>query len=130
MNAADILRPGTPRPILIVDDDIEIIDVITELLAIEGLPAVGALSCHEAEAAACAHEPSLVLLDDQLGCERAPQVARRLRARCGETLPIVLLSGGDDLAMAARDAGVVAALAKPFSVEELLQCIQRHRMAH
>lgn len=51
----------------------------------------------------------------------------RLREHLGACLPIVLLSGAADLRATARAAGVVDALARPFTAKALLGCVRRHR---
>jgi DNA-binding response OmpR family regulator len=82
-------------PILVVDDDHEVLAAITEMLRDEGIPAIGAHGMREAEEVARAHRPSLVLLDWHLGADAI---------------------------------GAAETLSKPFHLEELLQCVERHRL--
>lgn len=119
---------GTAGPILVVDDDEDVLYAITDMLVEEGLETVSAQDSAEAEAAAKARCPSLVLLDYRLGGEDSGELAQRLRAECGERLPIVLVTGEADPAASALRMGVTATLSKPFSVDELLRCVERHRI--
>src|SRR5687767_7369049 len=106
-------------PILVVDDDHDVLVAITEMLHEQGLPAVGAHGKREAEEVARACHPSLVLLDLHLGPDDAAELALALREECGGALPIILVTG--DITPTGIDAvGAAETLTKPFHLEELL----------
>jgi len=113
-------------PVLVIDDDEDVIVTIDMILHEEAIEAVSARGADEALDALGGRRPSLVLLDYWLGTEEAPEVAARLR-RHFSGVPIVLLSGSTHLGRPAREVGAVATLAKPFAFDDLLECIGRHR---
>jgi two-component system alkaline phosphatase synthesis response regulator PhoP len=112
------------HPILIVDDDPAILDLIAQLLAEEGFPILTAGGGRMAVELARKHLPRLILLDLMMPEMNGWQVVGELRATAlTRAIPILLLSARRDMDMTARDLGVADYLAKPFDLEELLGCV-------
>ena len=128
MADAPIALKDTRGPVLVVDDDADLVTAVTESLIDEGIAAVGAHNSGSAVAAARRNPPSLVLLDFYLGEENAADVVGKLRAACGD-LPIVLLSGtsAEDLPRLAGSLRLAGTLPKPCGLDVLVATVKRHR---
>ena len=113
------------RPILVVDDDPDILALIARVLAEEGYAVLTAADGHAALALARRQPPALVVLDCMLPGPDGAAVARALRAWYGAALPIVLISASGRVREAARTLGILASLEKPFEVDALVTLVRR-----
>jgi CheY-like chemotaxis protein len=117
---------AAPRPILVVDDDPEILAMLRDFLESEGLAVRTAANGAEALDALDEVAPALILLDMRMpvldGWGFAQQVRER---RLG--YPIVVMTAADSARRWAEEIGATGYIAKPFDVNELLQTIERHR---
>lgn len=110
--------------LLVVEDDPEMAQDLTETLIEAGHSVVGPFhDADAAEAAAGLHNLDGALLDINLsGPTTGAQLAGRLKSRWG--VPVVFLSG--DIASAARHADLAAVLvAKPYGRKEVLEAVAR-----
>jgi two-component system OmpR family response regulator len=116
--------PDKPR-ILVVDDEPNILDVISMALRFQGFEVETAATGREALSAVRAFQPHLMLLDIMLPDMEGFQVAQRLGAeRAG--LPIVFLTARDTTEDKVRGLtmGGDDYVTKPFSLEELVARIR------
>jgi DNA-binding NarL/FixJ family response regulator len=116
-------RTGDCGPILVVDDDEGVCELLRGLLAGDA-PRVLCLGTGEAALRAAERErPSLVVLEVKLPGISGYEVCRALRDRFGPGLPIVFVSG-DRTQAHDRVAGMLLGaddyLAKPFAPDELI----------
>jgi two-component system, OmpR family, response regulator len=109
-----------PR-VLIVDDEPNILDVISMALRFHGFDVETAATGEQALAAATAFKPRLMVLDVMLPDIEGFDVARRLGARRAD-IPIIFLTARDDTADKVRGltGGGDDYVTKPFSLEELI----------
>jgi DNA-binding response OmpR family regulator len=114
------------RPILIVDDDAEILAMLRDFLESEGLTVRTA--ANGAEALDCLDEiaPALILLDMRMPVLDGWGFAEQLRLR-QLGYPIVVMTAAESARHWAEEIGATSYIAKPFDVNELLQTIERHR---
>jgi DNA-binding NarL/FixJ family response regulator len=116
------------NPILIVDDDPAMRELLSSLLDQAGLSTRQAATGEEALADARKERPRLVLLDVRLPGVSGYEVCRELRERYGEQLPIVFLSG-ERVESFDRAAGLLLGaddfVVKPFAPDELLARVRR-----
>ena len=114
-----------PR-VLVVDDDAPLRELVRTLLERAGL-AVSEAATGE-EALTVDVEPDAVVLDVLLPGVSGYEVCRDLRARFGENLPIVFLSG-ERMEALDRIAGLLIGaddyLVKPFEPDEMLVRLRR-----
>jgi DNA-binding response OmpR family regulator len=117
---------AAPRPILVVDDDPEILAMLRDFLESEGLAVRTAANGAEALDALDEVAPVLILLDMRMpvldGWGFAEQVRERQLA-----YPIVVMTAAESARRWAEEIGATGYIAKPFDVSELLQTIERHR---
>ncbi len=116
------------RPIvLVVDDDLDIAESISDVLRTGGYQVEIAESGDGALAIAGRLTVAMVLLDWRLPNEPAgAALVRRLRDLCGHATPVVVLSA-DPMSLAeAREAQVSDYLPKPFEIADLLHLVDTY----
>jgi CheY-like chemotaxis protein len=119
-----VLIERRARPILIVDDDREILAVERAVLAEEGFSVREAHNGAEALVALEADPPAMIVLDVQMPGIDGPTFARELRTRLRH-VPLVILTAAPDPKREADRCNAEAYLAKPFRAEDLLRLVRR-----
>ena len=113
--------------LLIVDDDAEAADILAVVLRAEGHDV--RVARHGAEGMALLHArtPELVLLDVEMPVLTGPEVAHAMLVHnLGlQDVPIYLCSGVLDFHRVAALVGTPYSLAKPFTLDAILQQIER-----
>ena len=106
--------------ILLVEDEIEVLDAITELLEREGYAVTRAVDGEEALRRVETERPDLVLLDVGLPGLSGLDVLQRLR-RDHPRVPVVMLTALNDEAQARRtlQMGAIDYIRKPFDLGHL-----------
>jgi CheY-like chemotaxis protein len=110
--------------ILIVDDDPTILDVVADLLDLEGYPVATAANGAEALEALRREPASLVLLDMRMPVLDGWGFARAAR-EAGYRAPIVVMSAAHDVRRWAAEVGAVGHIEKPFELHDLLAEVKR-----
>jgi DNA-binding response OmpR family regulator len=114
------------QPILIVEDDEDLVACLSALLEDEGYPVIVTSDGDEA-LAACAREPAMVLIDFRLpGDLQGADLVKALRERLSPTARVVLLTGDDNISGRAAELGVDDFLGKPFELDALLRLVGTH----
>jgi two-component system OmpR family response regulator len=114
-----------PTRILVVDDEANIVDVITMALRFQGFAVESAHTGAEALAAVSSFKPHLIVLDVMLPDMEGFDVARRLGAERA-SVPIIFLTARDATEDKIRGltTGGDDYVTKPFSLEELVARIR------
>lgn len=111
-------------PVLLVEDDMEIRELVTALLEREGLRVAAAADAVEADALRAKEPPSAVILDVMLPGEDGLSICRRLRSEGDNPfqLPILMLTAkGEDIdRIIGLEIGADDYLPKPFTPRELV----------
>ena len=107
------------RPILVVDDDAMLRDVVVLALLQSGYPVQEAANGSQALRAIEKSDPSLVVLDMQMPVLDGWGVARELQAKRLAT-PVLAMTAGPDAERSAQEIGAAGFLQKPFGISELL----------
>lgn len=112
------------NPILIVDDNEQILKILTQYIESEGWPYLTARSGEEALALFDAAAPSLMLLDIMLPGIDGLEVCRRIRLV--SNLPILMITARDEDAdrILGLDIGADDYIVKPFSPGEVMARIR------
>ena len=113
-----------PRPVLIVDDDVETLAAERELLAESGFRVVEAHDGAEALRMVQEDPPAVVVLDVQMPGMDGPSFARELRMGL-RRVPLVILTGVPDPRREADRCNAEAFLSKPFNAQELVDVVRR-----
>lgn len=108
------------RPILVLDDDRDLLDLLSRALRAEGYRVVTAADSASALALSATEEPSLIIADLMLPHVDGEAFLRQYRRQWPESrCPVVLLTASAQREAVAKRMQVRAALAKPFSLDEL-----------
>ena len=112
------------NPILIVDDNEQILKILTQYIETEGWPYLTARSGEEALALFDAASPSLMLLDIMLPGIDGLQVCKHIRSI--STIPILMITAKDEDAdrILGLDIGADDYIVKPFSPGEVMARIR------
>jgi CheY-like chemotaxis protein len=120
-------RPGY---ILIIEDDDDIREALTQILELEGYTVREAANGREAlDISSREPLPSLILLDLMMPVMDGWEVMRALVANAALAhVPVIVLSGAGDLMQEVQLLGAVACIGKPFKVGVLLDAIERYAL--
>jgi CheY-like chemotaxis protein len=111
-------------PILVVDDEPDILDVVVMMLEVEGYETKTARDGTEALTAIERERPSLVLLDMRMPRMDGWEFARTLAER-GLDIPVVVMTAARDARRWADEIDADAYLGKPFQMDALIRTIRR-----
>ena len=118
-----------PRTVVCIEDEPGVIELIRLILERRGLKVVGAVSGMEGLEVVRQVQPSLVLLDLMMPGMDGWEVYRRMKADAMmKTIPVIIVTAkaeGIDEVLAKHIAKVDDYIKKPFSLQELLQAIER-----
>jgi CheY-like chemotaxis protein len=114
------------NPILVVDDDVSILEMVIQILRSEGYPVVGAKNGVEGLAQVDRRAPSLILLDMRMPRMDRWEFAAAL-CRRGIASPVVVMTAADNAKRWADEVRADGFVMKPFEVLELLASVEKHR---
>lgn len=116
--------PVSDKTILVVDDDVDLLTMVSTYLAQEGFDVLTAGSAKEMAGHMAAKDVSLVLLDLNLGREDGLTVLRDLRHTT--QVPVIILTGKGDMVdkIVGLEVGADDYVVKPFHLRELLARIR------
>lgn len=117
--------------IVVVDDELDVRKVVVELLEDEGYRVlsfgnpVPVTALHETD-----ERPELFVIDIMLPDMNGIALAARLRDEGFEVTPKVAMSASDLMLQVAEESRLFdAAIHKPFSIDALLDTVERHTLA-
>jgi DNA-binding response OmpR family regulator len=119
------MRRTSVARILVVDDDPAIRQLLTDVLEIEGHEVTAAADGQAAVQTLETSRPDFVVLDVMMPYLDGYDVLRRIRAREGGPVPVLMLTAAAEPDAAARAwaDGVDYYLAKPFAATEVTNLI-------
>lgn len=111
--------------LLLVDDDHDLAEILTEFLAMAGHEVRVAHNGHEGLALLAARHPELILLDVEMPVLTGPEMALQMFLRDAglEQIPVLLLSGAADLRQIALQVGTPYFLGKPTDPDTLMKTL-------
>jgi DNA-binding response OmpR family regulator len=115
-----LIMPKRKTTVLIADDDLQLLDLVTLNLELEGYGVLRASDGRQALERIERHNPDLVLLDVMMPWMSGFAVCHQVRAY--STVPIIIITarGQEQDKIRGLDLGADDYLIKPFSVGELL----------
>jgi CheY-like chemotaxis protein len=115
----------TRRRVLIVEDDADTRGLFAELLSRSGFMVEEATNGQEALAVVKTFEPDVIVMDLRLPEVDGASAAKAIRASpVTKDIPIVAVTGADDLRTPAYMAGIDAFLPKPCDPDVLLRVLE------
>ena len=114
--------PHVARPILVVEDDDNIADLLLVVLEGEGYVGVRASEGELGLALANTARPALILLDMMLPDIHGLEFVRRYRERGGGA-PIVAVTAMPDIRALERSSEIATVVRKPFDIDAILGAV-------
>ncbi len=114
------------RPVLVVDDDADVREMVVLMLEDAGYRVVAAEDGHEALKRVAQEMPALILLDMRMPRMNGWEFVRAFRDRHDHHAPIIVLTAAEDARQRAADARAEGYLGKPFNLDELILIVERH----
>jgi DNA-binding NtrC family response regulator len=118
---------GSQKMLLVVDDEPDILEILVECAARAKIPAVGAVSAHEAEKLMSKHDVFLLSLDVRMPEEDGLSFYARMKEG-GCKIPAVLVTASTDSAtlFKAQSLGIEDVIEKPFSSRKVSELYKRY----
>lgn len=110
--------------ILVVEDDPGIRSLARDLLTDEGYEVQTAESGKQALAVVAGSHPSLILVDLTMPEMDGRTLIATLREQYGD-VPVVLVSGAQDIHETAERIGAVGVIEKPFDIDLFVEAVRR-----
>ncbi|RKG54914.1 response regulator [Corallococcus sp. AB011P] len=112
--------------VLVVDDDPDILEALSEILEAEGFEIRRARNGKEALERLEPDPPHLILLDLMMPVMDGWEFAQRMRQKPDFAgIPIIVLSADRNVGSKAKDIGAMGHLAKPFELNDLLSMVRQ-----
>lgn len=112
--------------VLIVDDDSTIRALLSTLLLRATVEVEEAENGQVALEKVTTEMPSLIFLDLKMPVMNGFDFIKEFRAKYGMSVPVVVVSGIDDIAVRACELGATDHIAKPFHIETIAQKLRIH----
>jgi two-component system, chemotaxis family, chemotaxis protein CheY len=117
--------------VLVVDDDPDILEALSEILEAEGFEVRRAKNGLEALERLGPTAPDLVLLDLMMPVMDGWEFAQKMRQKDEYgRVPIIVLSADRNVGNKAKEIGAVGHLAKPFELNDLLDMVRSYLPQH
>lgn len=113
------------REIIIVDDDDQIVRIISDVVAEDGFVPVGFDDSRRALEYVRARRPALIITDMRLPAMTGQEFVQQVRRELGSDLPIAVMTGLEPTSSELREMGVQAFLPKPFEIDDLLGIVDQ-----
>ena len=112
-------------PILVVDDDEAIRDMVAMVLEDEGYEVATAPNGAQALGLIARGAPSLVLLDLNMPVMSGWELHARLRIEA-PNIPVIFMTAGQEARAEARRHAAAGFLSKPFDLDDLLKMVAHY----
>lgn len=114
-----------PSPVVIIEDDPDVLHLLREVLESEGIPHHGVDSFNAERIARACPDPAAFLIDLMLPAANGVDLARQLRGAFPEA-PMIAMSASRLMLEVATKSGLFQeSVAKPFNLSTLLDAIER-----
>ena len=114
-----------PKKIIVIEDDQDILDIITYILTEEGYDVLAAVDSKPLEEVHI-HKPILILMDNRLTEGYGQDFCKRFKSNPATNhYPVVLVSANSGLEKMARDSNADGYLKKPFDISELIELVKK-----
>ena len=115
------------KKILVIDDDVDILDVVTLVLTRNKFVVKAISNCRHIFTVIKAFLPNLILLDISIGNTDGRAICKQIK-QFHETLsiPVILFSANRDLEHYIKGYLSNGCISKPFEIPVLLETIRKH----
>lgn len=116
---------GSAKPVLVVEDDPDMRQLVEEILTDEGYRVHTAGDGQAALDEVARELPAMILLDMRMPRMNGWEFARAFRERYGRRAPIVVLTAAADARARAAEIEADGYLGKPFELTDLVRTVGR-----
>jgi DNA-binding response OmpR family regulator len=114
------------KKILIIDDDPDILEAVQLILELHGYVSEITTKGEEAYSKVTTFNPDLIILDVLLSGSDGREICKKLKNDSKtQHIPILMMSAHPNAKQSVRECGADSFVAKPFSVKELTDTINR-----
>jgi two-component system response regulator VicR len=114
--------------IVVLEDEKAILELMEIALEEEGYDVI-AINHHEPMEYFLDFDPQLILLDIRLSNGYGHTLCESLKANpLTSTIPVILVSGAENLVKIAAQCKADGYLSKPFNVDELINCVKQYNV--
>jgi DNA-binding response OmpR family regulator len=113
----------TRGPVLVVEDEPSIRELLCDAFEEEGLEVITAFDGEQAIRIAKVRRPAVILLDMGLPVIDGAEVAGAIREKYGDTIPFVVVTASRRIEDAAAQIGAARYFTKPFDVPDLVKAV-------
>jgi len=114
------------KRILIADDEPDTLFFLTTILSKKGYEVIACKNAFEV-AIRIAEQPDLVLLDINMPGKKGTEVCKEIKNNSlTSSIPIILISGNDDVAAECRNCSANTFLQKPITIPALLNMVKAY----
>ena len=118
------------KRIVVLEDEKSILDLMEIALEEEGFDVI-AINHYEPLEYFIDFDPQLILLDIRLSNGYGHILCEALKANQKTSMiPVILVSGADNLSKIAKDSKADGFLSKPFNVDELINCVKHYNIPY
>lgn len=114
------------KSVLVVEDEQEMLNLVSLVLEDEGYQVRTAMDGREGLRAVDKAMPDLILLDMKMPVMNGWEFAREYRKRNSPRAPIVVLTATPDARKVAEEIGAVGWISKPFDLDTLTSVVGRN----
>ena len=114
------------RTVLVVDDDEDIVSLVSFVLEEQGYVVVTAADGTAALGALETGSPGLILLDLRMPGMNGWEFATQARRQYGSQVAIVVMTAGDDGVRSAKEIQADGSLSKPFDIDDLVITVRKY----
>lgn len=114
------------RTVLVMEDDAELLELVTFVLEDSGYQVQRALNGCEGLAVIARGMPDLILLDMKMPVMDGWEFAREFRTRYNSAAPIIVLTAAENARKRAEEIGADGWLGKPFDIDTLARVVGQH----
>ncbi len=112
------------RDILVVDDDVYLCEIMSDVLQAEGHKTRTASNGLEALERIQEHKPDLILLDLMMPVMSGWELAATLRANPDwNNIPVVIITADYHVERKREETGAKAVITKPFDIDQLVEVV-------
>jgi DNA-binding response OmpR family regulator len=114
------------KKVLVIDDDPDIVDAVTMILSDYRYESKGVTAAREAYQYANNYQPDVIILDYLLSGTDGSKICKQLKTDSRtKDIPIIMMSAHPSAQEYAKDCGADSFVYKPFSIDEVLEKLNK-----
>lgn len=121
------MNPTTAKKIFIFDDNLEILELCTEILEDLGCQVKTSPTTNNVEQQVLDYMPDLIFMDNWLPDISGIEATRMLKSNENlKNIPILYFSANSNIDALAKEAGADDYLAKPFDIDQFEEVVKKY----